>query len=125
MASSVLPINDFESPNEGGSVASYQEKLAEFDRFYTSYVYLEIARTIKIVDNYEKLHQMNETKRIQKKTLKIKDESNHRLKTEISELEREEKELREKLEQSRKERLAYEKELKSLAASKKKQESGK
>ena len=68
---------------------------------------------------------MNETKRIQKKTLKIKDESNHRLKTEISELEREEKELREKLEQSRKERIEYEKELKSLTASKKKQESGK
>ena len=101
MASSVLPINDFESPNEGGSFASYQvatlfisfencdnerfqlifslfeiaptkimfdlidmyhvcaqEKLAEFDRFYTSYVYLEIARTVKIVDNYEKLHQV-------------------------------------------------------------------
>ena len=68
---------------------------------------------------------MNETKRIQKKTLKIKDESNHRLKNEISELEREEKELREKLEQSRKERIEYEKELKSLTASKKKQESGK
>ena len=68
---------------------------------------------------------MNETKRIQKKTLKIKDESNHRLQNEISELEREERELREKLEQSRKERLAYEKELKSLAAAKKKPESGK
>ena len=68
---------------------------------------------------------MNETKRIQKKTLKIKDESNHRLKSEISELEREEKELREKLEQSRKERLEYEKELKSFTASKKNQESGK
>ena len=51
---------------------TYKAKIAEFDRFYSSYIFLEIARTIKMVDSYEKMNQMNETKRIQKRILKIK-----------------------------------------------------
>ena len=37
---------------------SYQEKLAEFDRFYTSYIFMEITRTIKIVSCFEQAHQV-------------------------------------------------------------------
>ncbi|CBY15673.1 unnamed protein product [Oikopleura dioica] len=95
-----------------------QEKLAEFDRFYTSYVFLEITRTIKIVNCFEKAHELNEVKKIEQRKLKNKDQSNKKLQKEISQLEMEEIELRRELKKSREERLAFENELKLIAAKK-------
>ena len=60
-------------------------------------------------------------KKIEQKKLKSKDESNNKLQIEISQLENEEMELRKQLKKSREERLAYENELKMIAAMKSKQ----
>jgi len=108
-----------------------QEKLAEFDRFYTSYIFMEITRTIKIVNCFEQAQevwnfkiliptwfQLNEIKRIEQKKLQHKDESNNKLEKEISQMKREEIELRSQLKKSREERIAYENELKMIAAMK-------
>ena len=64
------------------------------------------------------LFQLNEVKKIEQKKLKSKDESNNKLQKEISQLETEEIELRKQLKKSREERLAYENELKMIAAMK-------
>lgn len=108
-----------------------QEKLAEFDRFYTSYIFMEITRTIKIVNCFEQAQevwnfkiliptwfQLNEIKRIEQKKLQHKDESNNKLEKEISQMKKEEIELRSQLKKSREERIAYENELKMIAAMK-------
>ena len=108
-----------------------QEKLAEFDRFYTSYIFMEITRTIKIVNCFEQAQevwnlkapiptnfQLNEIKRIEQKKLRHKDESNYKLEKEISQMKKEEIELRSQLKKSREERIAYENELKMIAAKK-------
>jgi hypothetical protein len=61
---------------------------------------------------------LNEIKRIEQKKLQHKDESNNKLEKEISQMKKEEIELRSQLKKSREERIAYENELKMIAAMK-------